>query len=66
VTSESCTADLENGVLRLRLPKVSQGTRQRIPVQAGRARQLDSGQQAETGNTTEATSDASASAGEKQ
>lgn len=65
VTSESCTADLENGVLRLRLPKVSQGTRQRIPVQAGRARQLDSGQQAETGNTTEGTSDASASAGEK-
>lgn len=62
VTSESCTADLEHGVLRLRMPKVSQGTRQRIPVQAGRAGQLDSGQQAETGST----SGASASAGKKQ
>jgi HSP20 family protein len=36
VKSESCTADLENGVLRLRLPKASTGVRQRIPVQAGR------------------------------
>lgn len=36
VNSESCTADLENGVLRLRLPKASSGIRQRIPVQAGR------------------------------
>jgi HSP20 family protein len=35
VNSESCTAALENGVLRLRLPKASPGTRQRIPVTAG-------------------------------
>ena len=33
VNSESCAANLENGVLRLRLPKVSTSTRQRIPVQ---------------------------------
>jgi HSP20 family protein len=67
VTSESCTADLENGVLRLRLPKVSQGTRQRIPVQAGRAAgQLDSGQQTETGTTSEATSSSGASASGQQ
>jgi HSP20 family protein len=39
VHSESCAANLENGVLRLRLPKVSTGTRQRIPVQTGRADQ---------------------------
>ncbi|MGH3788958.1 MAG: Hsp20/alpha crystallin family protein [Pseudonocardiaceae bacterium] len=37
VSSESCTADLEHGVLRLRLPKASTGVRQRIPVQAGRS-----------------------------
>jgi HSP20 family protein len=37
VNSESCTANLEHGVLRLRLPKVPSGTRQRIPVQAGPA-----------------------------
>jgi HSP20 family protein len=34
VNSESCTADLEQGVLRLRLPKVSPSTRRRIPVQS--------------------------------
>lgn len=39
VNSESCKANLEHGVLRLRLPKVSTGTRQRIPVQAGRGDQ---------------------------
>jgi HSP20 family protein len=37
VSSESCTANLEHGVLRLRLPKVSTGARQRIPVQTGPA-----------------------------
>ncbi|MDQ4093419.1 MAG: Hsp20/alpha crystallin family protein [Actinomycetota bacterium] len=52
VTSESCTADLEHGVLRLRLPKVAHGGRQRIPVQAGRTAQLDSGESAETGDTS--------------
>jgi HSP20 family protein len=35
VNSESATANLEHGVLRLRLPKASTGTRQRIGVQAG-------------------------------
>lgn len=48
VNSESCTANLEHGVLRLRLPKVSTGTRQRIPVQAGpasdTARALEAGE----------------------
>ncbi|MBV8995327.1 MAG: Hsp20/alpha crystallin family protein [Pseudonocardiales bacterium] len=39
VNSESCAANLENGVLRLRLPKVSPSTRQRIPVQASRSDQ---------------------------
>jgi hypothetical protein len=32
--AEGCTANLENGVLRLRLPKASTG-RQRIQVQGG-------------------------------
>jgi HSP20 family protein len=44
VKSESCTADLENGVLRLRLPKASPNVRQRIPVQTGRTAQLDPSQ----------------------
>ena len=39
VKSESCVADLENGVLRLRLPKVSSSTRQRIPVQTSKTDQ---------------------------
>jgi HSP20 family protein len=34
VNNEDCTADLENGVLRLRLPKTASGIRQRIPVQS--------------------------------
>jgi HSP20 family protein len=42
VNSESCTAELENGVLRLRLPKTSASIRQRIPVQAGGADQPES------------------------
>jgi HSP20 family protein len=41
VKSESCTANLEHGVLRLRLPKATTGTRQRIPVQAGPAQQTN-------------------------
>lgn len=41
VNSESCTADLENGVLRLRLPKAAPSVRQRIPVQAHRPAQLE-------------------------
>jgi HSP20 family protein len=54
VSSESCTANLEHGVLRLRLPKVPTGTRQRIPVQAGPAQQsqpkLEAGKEAEAGS----------------
>jgi HSP20 family protein len=50
VSTESCTANLQHGVLRLRLPKASKGTRQRIPVQAGPASQtepkLEAGKQA--------------------
>lgn len=46
VNSESCTADLEHGVLRLRLPKASSGIRQRVPVQAGRQ---DSGRLVQSG-----------------
>jgi HSP20 family protein len=42
VNSENCTADLEHGVLRLRLPKASSGARQRIPVQTRRTTPLDS------------------------
>jgi HSP20 family protein len=34
VNNEGCTAELENGVLRLRLPKAASGIRQRIPVQS--------------------------------
>ena len=54
VNSEACTADLEHGVLRLRLPKASSGVRQRIPVRAGRQDQLESEpkQQAEGATTT--------------
>jgi HSP20 family protein len=44
VNSESCAADLEHGVLRLRLPKASPSTRQRIPVHTGRADQASSDQ----------------------
>ncbi len=34
VNNEGCTAELENGVLRLRLSKAASGIRQRIPVQS--------------------------------
>jgi HSP20 family protein len=34
VNNEDSTADLENGVLRLRLPKAASSMRQRIPVQS--------------------------------
>ncbi|HXT44866.1 MAG TPA: Hsp20/alpha crystallin family protein [Pseudonocardiaceae bacterium] len=44
VNSESCAADLEHGVLRLRLPKASPSTRQRIPVHTGRTDQSSSDQ----------------------
>ena len=57
VRSESCAANLENGVLRLRLPKVSTGTRQRIPVQAGRADQ-SSADQSGAGQSTAGQSNA--------
>lgn len=53
VNSESCSADLENGVLRLRLPKASSGARQRIPVQTRKA-EADSDKAADT---TESTTD---------
>jgi HSP20 family protein len=43
VSGESCTADLEHGVLRLRLPKVVPSGHQRIPVQTRRSAQLGSG-----------------------
>lgn len=36
VQGESCTANLEQGVLRLRLPKAPSEIRQRIPVQPAR------------------------------
>ncbi|MDQ3762626.1 MAG: Hsp20/alpha crystallin family protein [Actinomycetota bacterium] len=56
VTRESCTADLEHGVLRLRLPKASSGIRQRIPVQVGRsgdsARALETGTEEADAKTT--------------
>jgi hypothetical protein len=45
VKSEACVANLENGVLRLRLPKISTSTRQRIPVQASRAAQAEQANQ---------------------
>jgi HSP20 family protein len=45
VSSESCTADIEHGVLRLRLPKAPSSVRQRIPVQTTRpSAQLGSGE----------------------
>ena len=50
VSSESCAANLEHGVLRLRLPKVPTGARHRIPGQAGPAsqtgRKLEGGEKA--------------------
>jgi HSP20 family protein len=49
VRSESCSANLEHGVLRLRLPKASSGARQRIAVQADSADQTESGAAKETG-----------------
>jgi HSP20 family protein len=49
VKSEACTASLEHGVLQLRLPKATTGTRQRIPVQAGPPKQSD--QESEAGDT---------------
>jgi HSP20 family protein len=36
VNAETCNADLENGVLRLRLPKVAPTAGRRIPVQVSR------------------------------
>ncbi|HXT46292.1 MAG TPA: Hsp20/alpha crystallin family protein [Pseudonocardiaceae bacterium] len=54
VKSESCSANLEHGVLRLRLPKASSGARQRIPVQADTARQADSGPALKTGTESTA------------
>ncbi|MGH3549527.1 MAG: hypothetical protein ACRDQU_15765 [Pseudonocardiaceae bacterium] len=44
-------ADLEHGVLRLRLPKASSGVRQRIPVQTRRT-EPDSGKAADTAEST--------------
>lgn len=41
VKGESCEANLEHGVLRLRLPKATTGGRQRIPVHS--AREVESG-----------------------
>ena len=46
VDSEATTANLENGVLRLRLPKASASRRQRITVQSGAG---DSGRTPQTG-----------------
>jgi HSP20 family protein len=44
VSGESCTADLEHGVLRLRLPKAPSSVRQRIPVQTRPSAQLGPGE----------------------
>jgi HSP20 family protein len=46
VDSEATTANLENGVLRLRLPTASSSRRQRITVQSGAG---DSGRTPQTG-----------------
>ncbi|HYZ07038.1 MAG TPA: Hsp20/alpha crystallin family protein [Pseudonocardiaceae bacterium] len=50
VTTESCTAELDHGVLRLRLPKTSTG-RQRIQVTTGQSGQADAGRPLEGGST---------------
>lgn len=42
VNAESCAAELDNGVLRLQMPKAT-STRQHIPVQAGPGRTLEAG-----------------------
>jgi HSP20 family protein len=52
VNSESCTADLEHGVLRLRLPKASSGVRQRIPVQTRRTPESDTSKAPDTAEST--------------
>jgi HSP20 family protein len=52
VNSESCTADLEHGVLRLRLPKASSGVRQRIPVQTRRTPEPDTSKAPDTAEST--------------
>jgi HSP20 family protein len=36
VDAQNCTADLDNGVVRLRLPKTAASARRRVPVQRGR------------------------------
>lgn len=61
VRSEAATANLEHGVLRLSLPKVSHGGRQRIQVQAGSgSTRLEPGQSSTaTGTSGEAGSTSS-------
>jgi HSP20 family protein len=51
VTTEGCTADLENGVLRLRLPKTPAAARQRIPVQDRGAGAIEPGSSTQAGQS---------------
>jgi HSP20 family protein len=53
VNGESCVANLEHGVLRLRLPKVAPSVHQRIPVQTGQPAtvQLEPGQSEQSGQS---------------
>jgi HSP20 family protein len=48
VNADTCEANLEHGVLRLRLPKATAGGRQRIPVRGGSPAGSESGQPGET------------------
>jgi HSP20 family protein len=51
VNAESCNADLEQGTLRLRLPKVTTSAGRRIPVQGGGGQALQAGSQQQTRGT---------------
>lgn len=43
VDPESCTANLDHGILRMRLPKAAASRGRRIPVQAGQPQQVEGG-----------------------
>lgn len=63
VDAEQCSAELDNGVLRLRMPKISAG-RQRIPVQRGPSEQaIETGAGGEQGTGGEVTSGGSRTTG---
>ena len=53
IDADSCSAELENGVLRLRLPKVAPTPARRIPVQGSGAQQAEGGPTAPAGTAAQ-------------